>query len=286
MNNTLKRTAVVTGTSGGIGQEIALQLARQGWNLIFINRNQAKTQPLLDQLAREYPSVSTKLYVCDLSKPEEIKTTVDAITESGDLVAALINNAGVLFNEDRTSASGNDLHFQVNVLAPYQLTQALKPLLEKGVEKFGEATVVNVSSNAIFMSKPLDVSDLKRPKKQGIFTSYANSKLAITVVSTYLAKQFSRDNIRVFAIDPGGNRTDMTAGSAAPFFIRWFRGFLPPPSRGASYLVAPLIDQSFAAESGSLISSGKVKPIPKKSATPQKEKELAELVQGSLKEFD
>lgn len=117
MHNTLNRTAVVTGTSGGIGQEVALQLAQQGWDLIFINRNRAKTQPLLDKLAREYPSASVKLYVCDLSKPKEIKTTADAIRQSHDHLAALINNAGVLFNESKTSASGNDLHFQVNVLA-------------------------------------------------------------------------------------------------------------------------------------------------------------------------
>ena len=282
MNNTNKKIAVITGSSGGIGNEIALQLAQKEWDLVFINRDKFKTQPLLDKLARDYPSVSAELLICDLSKPQEIKATTDALAQSYDRITALINNAGVLFNEEKLSESGNDLHFQVNVLAPYQLAQALKPLLEKDAKDFGEAAVVNVSSNAIFMSRSLDVNDLKKPKKQGIFSSYANSKMAITVLSQHLAQEFNQAGIRVFAIDPGGNRTDMTAGPAAPFFVRWFRSFLPPPSKGASYLVAPLVGQSFQAKSGDLISSGKIKHIPKKSDTPEKEQALLKLVKEHL----
>ena len=283
MNKSNNKVAVITGTSGGIGEEIASQLAKKGWELIFLNRSKAKTEPVIQRLQKESPNVKVTLYPVDLAKPGKIEAAVESVKQSYSAVHALINNAGVLFDKAVVSESGNDLHFQVNVIAPYLLMQLLRDLLKAGAGQQGQATVVNVSSNAIFMSKPLDVGQLKRPDRQGIFTSYANSKMAITLLSKQLADQYQQDHIRIYAIDPGGNRTDMTSGEAAPFFVRWFRGLLPPPSKGASYLVAPLVDPHFQAKSGNLLSSGKIKPIPKKSDTKEKAKELMELMNREVR---
>ena len=282
MQHIKNKATVVTGATGGIGEEIVLQLAQNGWNIIMVNRDKTKSKALKDRIELAYPKVRVDSFICDLSSPKEIACTIKTIIASHPAISALINNAGVLLDKEMLSDSGNDMHFQINVLAASQLMYGLRPALKHWAQSNDKATVINVSSNAIFMSKPLAVDKLKKPDKQGIFTSYANSKMAVTVLSAHVAEEFVGDRIALFAIDPGGNRTDMTSSKAAPFFVRWFRGLLPPPSKGASYILAPLFDESFKAKSGSLISSGKVKPIPKKSHTSDRIQHLVTLVNKEI----
>ncbi|NJL12637.1 MAG: SDR family NAD(P)-dependent oxidoreductase [Microscillaceae bacterium] len=278
MSNMSNKFIVVTGATGGIGEEISLLLAKNGYNLILLNRDKAKSESLKQKIKQEYPTIEVDYFLVDLSIPKQIEETVEKISKTYKSIDALINNAGVLFKEKILSESGNDMHFQVNVVAPYLLMELFKPLLMRSQAGSKFPLIVNTSSNAIFMSSALKVDELKNPKKSGIFHSYANSKLALTVMSKRMANLYSSDGIKVFSIDPGGNRTDMTAGEAAPFFVRWFKMFLPPPSKGASYLTAPLLDKDFHASSGALLSSGKIKSIPKKSDTEEKVNDLMKLL--------
>ncbi len=276
------KVVVITGATGGIGEEISYQMAKDGWHLILLNRSKSKSDLLVEKITKQFPSTTIDLFITDLSIPQDIRKTVKAINAKYSGIDALINNAGVLFKEKILSKSGNDMHYQVNVFASYMLMELLKPLLKKGKIDNRLPMIVNTSSNAIFMSSALKVDELKKPKKSGIFHSYANSKLALTVLSKRIAELYKKDEIKVIAVDPGGNRTDMTSGEAAPFFVRWFRMFLPPPSKGASYITAPLLDKDFSAISGELISSGKIKPIPKKSDTNDKASELMKLLQNEV----
>lgn len=273
---------VITGATGGIGKEISFQMAKSGWDLILLNRSKSKSESLVNKLKQQYPSIQVDDFIVDLSRPEEIRKVVSEISKSYNSINALINNAGVLFKNKVLSSSGNDMHFQVNVIAPYLLMELLKPLLMQSRTDEQSPVIVNTSSNAIFMSSPLNVSELKNPKKSGIFHSYANSKSALTVLTKKMATVYAIDNIKVFAIDPGGNRTAMVEGDAAPFFVRWFKMFLPPPSRGAFFITAPLINADFKAFSGVLISSGKIKPIPKKSDNEENVKELLDLIKMEI----
>lgn len=272
------KNIIITGATGGIGREIVFLLAKQDYHIIMINRSKGKSQALIEKVNSNFPNIQIKDFICDLANPKEIEQVIASIKSEYTEIFALINNAGVLFDEEKLSSTGNDLHYQINVLAPYQLTLGLKELLKRGATDNRKAIIVNTSSNAIFMSKPLDVKLLKRPVKQGIFTSYANSKMAVTLLSQHLAKELAPLKIAIYPIDPGGNRTDMTSSKAAPFFVRWFRGLLPHPSKGAAYLLAPLLDASFKAKSGELVSSGKVKPIPKQSNTKETINALLKLI--------
>ncbi|NJN26353.1 MAG: SDR family NAD(P)-dependent oxidoreductase [Cyclobacteriaceae bacterium] len=182
-----------------------------------------------------------------------------------------------------TKQTRQSLFYTPNVVAPYLLMELFRPLLMRSKAGAQFPLIVNTSSNAIFMSSALNVDELKNPKKSGIFHSYANSKLALAVMSKRLANLYSSNGIKVFSIDPGGNRTDMTSGEAAPFFVRWFKMFLPPPSKGASYITAPLLDKNFHASSGELISSGKIKPIPKKSDTEDKANILMSVLRNLIR---
>ena len=279
---TNNKVVVITGATGGIGEEISYQMAKNGWNLILLNRSQSKSDLLIEKIKQKFPSTTIDLFIVDLSTPQDIRKTVKEISEKYSSIDALFNIAGVLFKEKILSKSGNDMHYQVNVLAPYLLMELFRPLLKQSQAGGQFPVVVNTSSMAIFMSSTLKLNELKNPSKSGLFHSYANSKLALTILSKRMANLYKSDGIKVYAIDPGGNRTSMTSGEGAPFFVRWFRIFVPPPSKGASFLTAPLLDKNFSAVSGELISSGKVKPIPKKSDTEENANSLIRLLKNDV----
>ena len=275
---THRRTAVVTGTTTGIGLELASKLASVGWNLALINRSRERTQPLMDRVRLESPEAVVSVYPADLSDQDQLRAAVADIAKEHNEVHALFNNAGVLRTTPGRSKHGHDLHFQVNVIAVWQLMHMLRPLLAATPQR---AVVVNVSSSAIKSCGPLNVAGLSDPPKQGLFGAYGQSKLAVTVMTAMLAESFGADRIHLYAVDPGATRTAMTAGSGVPFFIRWARSLLPGPEKGAVKMMHPL-DDSWADRNGSLIMSGKVARLPRAADTQAIRTQLREILEGCI----
>ncbi len=259
---TQRPTAVITGTTSGIGAELAVILATRGYNLVLVNRSRSRTQPLLERIRQQTPETEATVYEADLSDQEQVRSAVDSIRTKHPVIQALFNNAGVLMKDTKRTEASHEMQLAVNVFAPYLLTVLLKDSLAKGAKQYGRAIVVTASSNAIFMTHSFDVSTLNTPRKPGIFGAYAQSKLAVSVLMNTLAPDFSADNIELYAIDPGGTNTAMTAGKAAPFFVRWMRKLLPGPGKAAKNFLLPLQD-GFAMKPGTLISGGKAHKLPK-----------------------
>ncbi|MEM9065029.1 MAG: SDR family NAD(P)-dependent oxidoreductase [Planctomycetota bacterium] len=275
---TSQRTALVTGTTSGIGVELAAQLVKAGWELVLINRSRERTKPLIERLHAENPSSQVTVYEADLADQDQVEAAAKQVTSSHPKIDALFNNAGVLRSEPAVSKHGHDLHFQVNVLAAWQLTHLLRPLLSASDER---AVVVSASSSAIGMCGPLRIDELSRPKKQGLAGAYGQSKLAVTVAMAMLAEEFRSDGIDLYAVDPGGTRTPMTKGKGAPFFVRWAQFLLPGPDKGAAKLMVPL-NPAWSDRSGSLIASGRAKDIPANADSPASRKELRTLLDKAV----
>lgn len=263
----MTKNAVITGATGSIGTQLALQLAQQGWNLILINRSVSKTAELLQTLRSQHPTAQIHDYLCDLSSPSELLATAKTIVQQHPQIHALINNAGVLLREQRVATTGHDLHYQINVVAPYLLTEALLPALQ------AQAAVVNASSGVALSKKALVLQQLSKPPKQGLMGAYTDSKKAVSLLSLEQAQRYQAQGIRVFAIDPGPNQSDMTQNKA-PFFIRWLARFLPTPDKGARFLLEPVIDGQLQPVSGCIWSGGKPKALPTKWATPEQQRQL------------
>jgi short-subunit dehydrogenase len=70
------KTVVVTGAVTGLGASLALQLADVGWRLVLLNRNRAKTEPLLAQLSRTRPSTAVDMIEVDLSDHREVPASL------------------------------------------------------------------------------------------------------------------------------------------------------------------------------------------------------------------
>jgi uncharacterized protein len=89
----VSKTALITGASGGIGYELALLFARDGYDCILVARSQDKLKELAERLEREH-RVKTLVLAKDLSKPSAVDEIYEEVTAASMHVDVLVNNAG------------------------------------------------------------------------------------------------------------------------------------------------------------------------------------------------
>lgn len=281
MTDSIRPTAVLTGATGAVGGAMAPLLAQKGWDLVLPARGINRLQSVIDDVSKAAPGATVTPYEADLADHGQIHELARTILGAHPAIGALFNVAGYLGAELTRSPQTHDLHFELNTLSPLLLAHLLASGLEAGAEAQGRAIVVNTSSNAVAMSGKLKVDLLPANPKQAIFGAYGQTKLALTVATAELAPTYAAANIDLFAIDPGANRSAMTKGAGAPFFVRWMSSLLPKPQSGAKKLMAPL-DPGFAAKSGDFVMGGKTKPLPKQAGGPDNIADLMALLDTRL----
>ncbi len=190
----MKRYAI-TGSTSGIGLEVAKILNQAGNPLIMLNRNQEKAEAVKKQMAN--PD-SIHLIECDLSNLSSVKTAAETIRSNYSQIDGLINNAGGIFPERQETPDGLELTFAINHLGHFLLTQKLMKLLKQGTDP----QIVNVSSEAHRQGDP-DFEDLQMTKKYQSFKAYANAKLFNIYFSLSLAELTPDNGIKANAVHPG-----------------------------------------------------------------------------------
>ena len=199
-----QRVILVTGSTGGLGREAALALARAGDHVIIHGRNAERAQQVIRQI-EEHGRGSAKFYKADFASLADTKRFAAAVLADYDRLDVLVNNAGVFVpdqQERRVSEDGYELHFQVNYLAGYVLTNMLLPLLESSAP----SRVVNVASG----QRPLDFDDLMFEKDYDGFDAYLRSKNAQIMMTFAMEPYLSSRNISTNALFPSGlMNTDM-----------------------------------------------------------------------------
>ena len=157
---------------------------KHGYDLILINRSRAKTEPLLGELLSNFPDCSVSLYEADLADNRQIQQAAEKVIHDHSDIHGLIHNAGVLKAGYDHSPEGHYIKYQVNTLTPIALTDLLKPALSDGKSNDETAKVIYVATSAIKMTGNLNSNLLSKPQKYGLFTSYAQSKLAAIIYFT------------------------------------------------------------------------------------------------------
>lgn len=193
----MRKIAIITGASSGIGAATAVALAERGVDSIVTYNSHPDRVRDVVEAARQRGAQAVPLHL-DVGRSDSFAAFRDEATAvlqrewNADSFDYLVNNAGfgqmALFED--TSEELFDSFMRVLFKGPYFLTQALLPVLADG------GAIVNVTSN----------STLQSGMEPG-YSAYASMKGGLTVLTRYMAKEFGRRGIRVNAVAPGATRT-------------------------------------------------------------------------------
>ena len=188
------KTVMVTGSTDGLGREVARRVAALGAHVIVHGRNQERGKAVVDEIAKEGKG-SARFYAADFASLSEVRTLAQAILRDYQRLDVLVNNAGVLLRDRQVSKDGHEMHFAVNYLAGFLLTRELLPRIVGSAP----SRVVNVASVS---QQPIDFTDvmLERPGSAG--RGYGQSKLAQIMFTIDLAAEVKDKNVLVTALHP------------------------------------------------------------------------------------
>ena len=189
-----QRIALVTGSTDGLGREVARRLAAEGAHVIVHGRNVERGQAVVAEIAAAGKG-SARFYQADFASLAEVRRLAGEIRRDYTRLDVLVNNAGVIVPQREVSKDGYEMQFAVNYLSGYLLTYSLLPLLEKGTSP----RIVNVSSLA---ASPIDFTDVMLERGYSSNRAYGQSKLAQVMFTIDLAQELKGKGIVVQALHP------------------------------------------------------------------------------------
>lgn len=185
-SNDAPGTALITGAARRIGKAIAVDLAAHGWNIaIHYNSSHKEAEDVAAEVHRY--GVKVDIFQADLGMESECEQLVPSIRQKMGPLTCLINNASVFEHDTPKTATRDswDRHMQVNLRAPFVLTQGFRAQLPEKIE----GNVINIIDQRVWNLTP-------------VFTSYTLSKTGLWALTQTLAQGLAPD-IRVNAIGPG-----------------------------------------------------------------------------------
>ena len=190
-----KKVAFITGGSRGIGKEVALKFADNGYNIV-INyvSDKTDTQKLEEEFTKK--GVESLIIKADVTNTEQIDKLVNEVIEKFGKIDVLVNNAGVTKDNllMRMSEEEFDKVIEVNLKGTFIVTKAvIKYMMKKR-----SGSIVNLSSVVGVVGNAGQ-------------TNYSASKAGIIGFTKSVAKELASRNIRANAVAPGFIETDMTA---------------------------------------------------------------------------
>ncbi len=194
-----QKTALVTGANKGIGFEVARQLARQGFRVFLGARNEKAGRAAVEKLRADGDVIFLRI---DISDANSIRAAADELAGQNDRLDVLVNNAGILLDEDKSALTITPDIFETtlrtNTLGPWLVAQAFAPLLKKSQAP----RIVNVSSGGGQLEDGAD----------GWAPGYCVSKTALNGVTVQLAAALPE--VAVNSVCPGWVRTEMGGAEA------------------------------------------------------------------------
>ena len=186
------RTVLVTGASDGIGAETAKALAAEGATVHVTGRSADKLRPVAE-------AVGTEPLIADFARLDDVRRLAEQVGERVGKLDVLMNNAGGTFSPSRRTHDGHEPNFQVNHLAPFLLTNLLRPQLVAA----GSSLVVNTSSIGNLAGKVV-LDDLDYEHRRAFeFLAYGTGKLMNIVFTRGIAQRWSEDGVVSVAVHPG-----------------------------------------------------------------------------------
>lgn len=200
----MNRVALVTGSGRGLGRSIAIELAKNGYNIV-INYNHSEDRALKVKEEIEKYNVKVLLIKCDISNEEEVKKMVDEVIKTFNNIDVLVNNAAVCYDSLYEDKNVNNFKrtMEVNVIGTFLVSKYVGNIMYDN--KYGK--IVNISStNGINTYFPMCLD-------------YDASKAAIISLTHNLAMQYA-PYVNVNAVAPGFIATETEVNNMDEEFIK------------------------------------------------------------------
>lgn len=240
----MHKTIIITGSTDGIGKLTALKLAKEGHTVYVHGRSEAKVNKVISEIKEISNNQNIKGLVADFSDLVAVSKLAEQIKNEIPTIDILINNAGIFKSQTSQNKDGLDIRMTVNYLAPYLLTKGIL----QNIKNSEAPIIINLSSAA---QAPVSESVLTGKEQVSENNSYAQSKLALTMWSFNLAKQYA--SINVIAVNPGSLLNTKMANEA--YGQHW-----SPAEKGVNILYDLAISEDYKNDSGKYFDNDKGDP--------------------------
>lgn len=191
-----QEVVLVTGSTSGLGREVARRLGATGAFVIVHGRNRERGMEVVEAIESEGIG-NARFYAVDLASFEQVREFGETILRDYDRLDVLVNNAGFgrAPDERMVTEDGHELRFQVNHLSHFLLTRMWLPRLRESAP----SRIVNVSSGA---QQPIDFDDVMIENDFSGGRAYAQSKLAQIMFTIDLAEELEGADVIVNSLHP------------------------------------------------------------------------------------
>jgi len=189
------KTALITGSTDGVGRILAETLGEAGARVLIHGRDQQRGERVV--AAIKAAGGTAEFLAADFASLDEVRRLADTVRETEARLDILVNNAGIgtAGSSRLTSVDGHELRFAVNYLAGFLLTTLLLPLIRQNTP----ARIVNVSSAG---QQAIDFDDVMLTRGFSGSRAYCQSKLAQIMFTIDLARELANSGVIVNALHP------------------------------------------------------------------------------------
>jgi NAD(P)-dependent dehydrogenase (short-subunit alcohol dehydrogenase family) len=239
---TTPKLCLVTGATGGLGQAVAVALARHGASVVLGCRDTRRGEQARGAVQAVATGAAPELMTIDLASLASVRQAAAAFAAAHDRLDVLIHSAGVFRSRREITPDGLEAMFAVNHLGPFLLTQLLRPQLSAGAP----ARVWLVSAPA---TTQLNFDDLQGAQRFSAYQAFGASKMANLLFAYALARRREGQGIHANAFHPGLLKTNLM--QAANPLLRWLlRAISASPARAAEALADLALAPQFADTNG------------------------------------
>lgn len=201
------KIALITGGNKGLGKEIARQLGKNGFTVVLTSRNKQAGDAAIKELAED--GYDAHMVQVDVTKSDDIANLAEYLDTTFGKLDVLVNNAGIALEWDGEPSNADKVRrtLEVNLIAPFAVTEALLPLLERSED----ARVINHSS----MLGSIGTAEKAWDQVANFMAvGYSTSKAGLNMLSVIQSKSLADKGIAVAAAHPGWVKTDMGTDAA------------------------------------------------------------------------
>jgi NAD(P)-dependent dehydrogenase (short-subunit alcohol dehydrogenase family) len=199
------RVAVVTGATGGLGEETARSLASAGARVILAGRNAERGNSVVESIARATGRSDAELIEIDLADLGSVRSCARRLGDRVDRIDILVNNGAIMACPLARSVDGHELQLATNHLSHFLLTIATLPLLRRAANP----RVVCVSSGAHWMGG-VDLEDIDfHHRAYDPWAAYGQSKTANALFALELHRRAGGQGLLAYSLHPGAINTEL-----------------------------------------------------------------------------